>query len=384
MRHPITLLAVIVVATSGVATLTALPATSTTNGSSTVPQEVQDRETFTFEAGGIEVEPGGRICAEKVETDINRVIIEDVMIHDATVYQTADRVQQRTEMSTVRVDRLVLYTNGRNEKVDTLAASDQCITLDQEHIVVEGYYAQGNKLRAENTEIVGGADVAENAPAPGGFELPPRFDENAKKVIADTPANLPGPADNVTDWLDDPAEGGTPPLEDTIGPANGSVEQVTGTVDNSTDRVTNTVNETVDLNETERMVNRTTDPVTNTVDDASADAEDGINNTTTEVVATAEDTTNGTGDAVDDVTDEVATERAAGNNTVDTNNTTVDTEDTVERTMNETSDSTVGYVGPLLPALDGVIADLVDLAQSIEFRALAVLPALGGPLRPQY
>lgn len=456
------LVAVLVVVSAGA--VAAVPASGASS-----PQATQDGAVFTVQTGSIQVEPGGRICAQRVDADTNKVVLHDVTLTDVTIYQGAENVQQRTEIASADVEgKMVLYTNGENGKVDTLAKTGQCITMNQADTVVEATYVTSNAMETGNTSIVGGSDVADDAPEPGGFELPPRFNQSGGQTVPDAPVDAPGPATNLS-WVDNATDGVTGQVNDTL---DQTTDRVNNTVDNTTDRVNDTVNrttgqvndtvdqvvnetnDTVDLqnatngtvdrttdrvNDTVGTVENTTDGATNGTEDTLDEAKTEVDNTTDEVQNTTNDTTdtvttevdNTTDDVqntTDDTTDTVTTEaEQTTNDTTDTventtndttdttndtvdvgSNTTDDTTDAVENTTNDTTDAvtnttstvddttdavttqtatptvddtvdtSVGYVAPWLPALDGLLAGLADLGPASVFTTLAGFPALVG------
>lgn len=268
------LMALLVVASAGV--WTAVPASGASSGEKTA-----DGATFTVETGSIHVEPGGRICAKVVDGNTNEVILEDVNLTDVTVYLTADSVQQRTDISSADVEeRMVLYTNGENQKVDTLATSGRCITTDQKNVVLDSYHVESSNLSTTDTQIVVGEDVAEGAPAPGGFQLPPRYNDGESEVASGVPVGAPGPSDNVTEGTDPAGE-----VTDTANETNTTVGQVTNatndTVDDTTDTVQNMTNRArKPLNDTTRAVDNTTNSTTDDVDKTVDNTADTVSDTT--------------------------------------------------------------------------------------------------------
>lgn len=266
---------------------------------------VDDGATFTVETGKILLQEDGRICAEKEGRGLNKVTIYDARLVDVTLYQNNSGDNDvRLEMNESRVDEMVIWSNGENARVNTLALTGGCIRLDQPtRTVLEATRLESVTYRTEEMEIITGRNAASGAPEPGGLRLGGLRNNSSTDDSSDAPGDL-----QRLDGVDE----------------NGSSvdETVNGTVENTTDEVADTVDGTV--NETTDAVDNTTNDTTDTVDNTTDDATDVVD-TTVDDTADAVDNTTDT-DTVDDTTDATAeTQTATATETQTTETQTTET-----------------------------------------------------------
>lgn len=160
-------LALLVVSSSGVVLLNGGIATA-------APDEIEDRETFTVSTGAIypHLLEGGQICAEKIKPNVNRVVITDATLKDVDIYVGDDgSVKTHISFPTGEVNgELILYTNGENFLVNTLATLGICLPPGVPNpfpTTLEAYYLGAENLNAKNLELSSGGNV----PEPSGPSL---------------------------------------------------------------------------------------------------------------------------------------------------------------------------------------------------------------------
>jgi hypothetical protein len=139
------------------------------------PDEIRDRATFTVRTGAIypHLSEGGQICAQKIEPNVNRVVVSDATLKDVDIY-VGDEGSVETHVSFPEGEvngELVLYTNGENLLVNTLATLGLCLPPGIPNPIpttLEAYYLGVENLNTRNLELSSGGNV----PEPSGPSLP--------------------------------------------------------------------------------------------------------------------------------------------------------------------------------------------------------------------
>ncbi len=244
------------------------------------PDGVDDRETFTVRTGGIypHLSDGGQICADKIESDVNKVTVTDSTLRDVDIYLGEEgSVESHISFPSGEVDGdLVLYTNGENPLVNTLATLGICLppgTPNPLPTTLEAYWLGVDNLQTEGIEITSGGE----APSVGGPELSDVLEET-NTSREDLGINNSTETNNTTDAT---------PTNDTI---NGTTNDTTATPTNDT--INETTNDT-----TATPTNDTTNDTTATATPTAAPTNDTTNITTNQTLTNS--TTNATTPAND-------------------------------------------------------------------------------------
>lgn len=139
------------------------------------PDEIEDRATFTVRTGAIypHLSEGGQICAQKIEPDVNRVIISNATLKDVDMYVGDEGgVETHISFPEGKVNgEIVLYTNGENLLVNTLATLGICLPPGVPNpfpTTLEAYYLGAEDLNAGSIKLSSGG----TAPEPSGPSLP--------------------------------------------------------------------------------------------------------------------------------------------------------------------------------------------------------------------
>lgn len=115
------------------------------------------------ELGAVE---GATICAEQVDSDVNRLTIEGGTYEDITAYLGENA---RMDLSQTEADStLILHTDRQDENINLLAESEECISADQQDVVVNAYSFHPNGLTVTGYSVQAGHDVIEDVPEPAG------------------------------------------------------------------------------------------------------------------------------------------------------------------------------------------------------------------------
>lgn len=206
-RHLQFAVALLVVASVAVVALTSGPTAARGSlSASPTPPEIADRDTFTVQIGSISPASSGRICANLITSDVNEVVVSDVELTDVTIWHEGD-LATRVDISSAVTDRTVLYSNGENDLVTTLATLNGCIGIPQpKPITLEVYYMDTSSLDASGLRIQSGPGVADAVPEPQGLILGDVRDgsvtDGEDGAETDDPVSIPTPTDGSI--LDDP------------------------------------------------------------------------------------------------------------------------------------------------------------------------------------
>jgi hypothetical protein len=135
---------------------------------SAAPDGIKDRATFTVRTGAIypHAAEGGQICAEKIKPDVNRVIVTNATIKKVDIYLGDEgEVQAHISFPTGEVNgQLVLYTNGENLLVNTLATLGICLPPGVPNplpTTLEAYYLGDQNLETTGLDLSSGGNVPE-------------------------------------------------------------------------------------------------------------------------------------------------------------------------------------------------------------------------------
>lgn len=222
------------------------------------PDGVDDRETFTVRTGGIypHLSDGGQICADKIESDVNKVTVTDSTLRDVDIYLGEEgSVESHVSFPSGEVDGdLVLYTNGENPLVNTLATLGICLppgTPNPLPTTLEAYWLGVDNLQTEGIEITSGGE----APSVGGPELSDVLEETntsredlginnsteTNNTTDATPTNDTINDTTATPTNDTTANDTTATATPTAAPTNDTTNQ---TLTNSTTNATTPANDT--------------------------------------------------------------------------------------------------------------------------------------------
>lgn len=212
------------------------------------PDGVDDRETFTVRTGGIypDLLAGGQICAEKIESDVNKVTVTNSTLKDVDIYLGEEgNVESHISFPSGEVNgKLVLYTNGENPLVNTLATLGICLPPGMPNplpTTLKAYWLGVDNLQPEDIQITSGGD-APSVSGPGLSEL--LTETNTSR--ADLGINNSSDTNNST-------------VNETANatPTNGTA--------NATTPVNDTVNNTTQTNETANTTTPTNDTTNSTI-----------------------------------------------------------------------------------------------------------------------
>ncbi len=138
------------------------------------PDGVDDRATFTVRTGAIHpnIADGGQICAEKIESDVNKVTVSDSTLKDVDIYLGKEgSVESHISFPSGDVSGdLVLYTNGENPLVNTLATLGICLPPGVPNplpTTLKAYWLGVDNLETEGLSISSGGEP----PSVNGPEL---------------------------------------------------------------------------------------------------------------------------------------------------------------------------------------------------------------------
>lgn len=342
---------------------------------------------FTIDTGAIETGPDGRICAERVGPQTNRILLEDVRLEDVTIYLSGNGVLNRIDLPRSTVDRMVIYSNGENPTVSALALTGLCIGLDQRDVVLESYRVEAQTLDTSDMTFV--AAVEANPPEPGGLTLPPLPEDTEETVGAVEPVVGSGPVDDIPvagDLTDTPPVGtgllnetenatgiDTEPVETVTDAVDESTnDSVVGTVTGEIENATNgsgaeTVTEEVEESTNESVVETVTGPVSDVTNETESTV-DRVTNETTERVDGESTDRDQVGDTADGVT-ATATPRAqsesgAGSETATPSDTTQNVTPTPTETEAPTDD-TEGTVETVAEETTEVVANTTDAVDTV-------------------
>jgi hypothetical protein len=200
------------------------------DGSRRGPLAAADRATYTVDVGEIRLGDGGRICAERVDSDTYRVLVTDARLVAVAADQQRGGDAVSAAWPALAVDELVMHTTGENAGVERLAATAGCTGSDQTSRTVFRTYRQtGSALRGSEGVTVLNLRAADGeVPEPGGFGFvgpgdrdgagdAPRIADRGERVRNATDG-LEAPNGTVGDAVAEPA------------PADGNA---TGVVDNT-------------------------------------------------------------------------------------------------------------------------------------------------------
>lgn len=313
-------------------------------GTGAAPPEIDDRETFTIHTESIQMQQGGQICAESLQDDVNKVTIRNANLRGTTMYYNGQSVDKVISLPSSDLDgELVLYTNGENSLVNTLAQLGMCIPVDQPlPVTLEVYYLSAESLNVDNMEIAVGHGIADNPPEPGGLALS-EFLGNVSLSQADNGG--PGNETGGNASSGNASDGGSGPTD--------TVNETTDTVNETAD----TVNETTDtVDDTTDSVNETADGATDTVNDTVDNTTDAANETTDDPTDTVDNTTDTVNETVGDTTDTV--NETAGGTTDSVNDTVNETTDPIGDAVDETADT----VGDAVNETVNTVDDTLDAA----------------------
>lgn len=192
------------------------------------PDGVEDRATFTVRTGGIypHSAEGGQICAEKTAPDVNKVTVTNATLKDVDIYLSRnDRLETHISFPSGEVNgALVLYTNGENALVNTLATLGTCLppgTPNPLPTTLEAYWLGVANLQPSNLELTSGG----NAPEPGGPSLTQLLEATNTSPAAvglnnssNTTNNTTTPPENrtVDQRMNETTNTTTPPVNKTV------------------------------------------------------------------------------------------------------------------------------------------------------------------------
>jgi hypothetical protein len=286
-------LALLVVSSGGIVLLNGGIATA-------APDEIDDQETFTVRTGAIypHLFEGGQICAQKIKPNVNRVVITNATLKDVDIYLGDDGTPQaHLSFPTGEVNgELILYTNGENLLVNTLATLGICLPPGIPNplpTTLEAYYLGVENLHPKNLKVTSGGTV----PEPSGPSLPKLLEAtntSREEIGLNTSTNVTNSTSNNTTVSGNNTTIRTPTNNTTIGtPTNNTTVTETptnnttiGTPTNNTTIGTPTNNTTV----TETPTNNTTTTNTTNTTEPPSDVATTTVTTPTETNSTTTDT----------------------------------------------------------------------------------------------
>jgi hypothetical protein len=259
---------------------------------SAAPDGIKDRATFTVRTGAIypHLAEGGQICAEKIKPGVNRVIVTDATLKDVDIYLGDEgEVQAHISFPTGEVNgQLVLYTNGENLLVNTLATLGICLPPGIPNPIpttLEAYYLGVQNLETKNLDLSSGG----NAPEPSGPSFPQLLNatDTSREELGLNNSTTSTNTTNSTNVINGTSNNST--VEEIV-------NKTTSTpINNSTITLGNTTNTTTATN-TSNSTNITETP-SETVTPVTTTATPSLNETETNSTATSTPQT--TGDTTD-------------------------------------------------------------------------------------
>ncbi|RRJ29157.1 hypothetical protein [Halocatena pleomorpha] len=251
------------------------------------PDGVDDRATFTVRTGSIhpDIADAGQICAEKIEPDVNKVTVSDSTLKDVDIYVGKEgSIESHISFPTGDVSgNLVLYTNGENPLVNTLATLGICLPPGVPNplpTTLKAYWLGVDNLETDGLSISSGGEP----PSVGGPELSDVLAEtNTSKselgINNSTETNTTNETlTNVTNTTNETLTNVTNTTNETLtnvtNTTNETLTNVTNTTNETLTNVTNTTNETLTnvTNETTAVESGTNDTATPTATDAQSEA----------------------------------------------------------------------------------------------------------------
>lgn len=138
------------------------------NPAAAAPDGIDDGETFTVRTGGIypHLSGGGQICAEKTDSGANKVTVTNSTLKDVDIYVGKEGgVKGHISFPSGEVNGdLVLYTNGENPLVNTLALLGVCLppgTPNPIPTTLEAYWLGVSNLQPNNIKVTSGGEPPE-------------------------------------------------------------------------------------------------------------------------------------------------------------------------------------------------------------------------------
>lgn len=138
------------------------------NPAAAEPDGIDDGATFTVQTGGIypHLSAGGQICAEKTSSGANKVTVTNSTLKNVDIYVGKEGgVESHISFPSGEVNgALILYTNGENPLVNTLALLGVCLppgTPNPIPTTLEAYWLGVSNLQPNNITVTSGGDPPE-------------------------------------------------------------------------------------------------------------------------------------------------------------------------------------------------------------------------------
>ncbi|UPM43608.1 hypothetical protein [Halocatena salina] len=241
------------------------------------PDGVDDRATFTVRTGAIHpnIADGGQICAEKIESDVNKVTVSDSTLKDVDIYLGKEgSVESHISFPSGDVSGdLVLYTNGENPLVNTLATLGICLPPGVPNplpTTLKAYWLGVDNLETEGLSISSGGEP----PSVNGPELSEVLSEtntsrselgiNNSTETNDTNETLTNTTNTTNETLTNATNTTNETLTNTTNTTNETLTNATNTTNETLTNTTNTTNETLT-----NTTNTTNETLTNTTDETT-------------------------------------------------------------------------------------------------------------------